>query len=1055
LLALKHPDYFKYILAVTFANKSSQEMKDRVIQYLGDFAKGEGKDLALEIQKELNIDEPSLRDRSKEVLTRILHQYSHFSISTIDAFFQKVIRAFTRESGLLGNFRLEAEIDPVLNEVIALLIDELGDGNQQLTDWVIEFSRDRLADGESWNITDALKGFAREIFKEDFKAIAADVQQVAEKISMTEFSAILRKEKAIFMNFMKGRGKEAMEIMKSKGITANDFSYKDIGTAYKYFKVFAQGTYMEAGSRIVGSAEGSGNWPAKKGGNERLLIQLAEQQLIPILKEMLEYDQRNFIKYNTVDLVEKNFYSYGLISDITRILKEYKAENNLMLLSDASLFLNGVINNSDTPFIYEKVGSFYRHYLIDEFQDTSELQWKNFQPLLRDAVDQQHRSIVVGDVKQSIYRWRGGDLGLLQHSVEEHLGSELTEKHVLEENWRSAENLVRFNNTLFSEAARQVSLATSQSLPAEAFSDIRQIPVKYKGKGFIRVEFLEKWNSREEDNGENQALNKVPGLLEELQEAGVRLQDIAILVRKNEEGQRIANFLLKYKDSPQAKPGARYEVVSNESLRLDAASSVLLLISALKYLNNPDDPIARGELVYEYFSRTGNRTPEELEACFAAAGRKRIKDLLPEEFTQQQHWFVKLSLFELTETLIRVFGLGTDEKELAYIESFQDFVLEFSGQEKSDIASFLEWWEEMKGKRSIQVAANTDAVSIYTIHKAKGLQFKYVIVPFCSWSMNHDKQPLLWCKSPEKPFDELGYVAVRYNSSLKKSFFAKNYEEEFTKAYLDNLNLLYVACTRAEEGLIVLAPKGAVRKNEEDKINTAGQLLFDSILQTAELNQNYDPGKAVFVTGKIERLSMPEGDGEYLPVSLTHYPAFDWRQKLVIKREGTEFFREEKTEQRQRINYGILMHRTLSMIHYKDDLPTVLEKLNFEGVIMEEEMGLLKERIGNMLSHPVIGNWFSKEWQVRTEAPVIIPGGQPGRLDRVIFKEVSVKNQVRKKAVIIDFKTGEKKKEDRIQVENYSSILSKMGYVDVEAYLLYLETLETVLVVDKTNLSLF
>ncbi len=830
-------------------------MKDRIISYLGDSIKGESEELSHELQTMLTWDRQTLQERSKDALTHILHHYSQFSISTIDAFFQRVIRSFTRESGLLGNFRLEVENELVLGEVIATLMDELGETNPQLTNWVIQFSSERLTEGESWNITEALKGFSKEIFKDSYKPIGEEIQRVKEKISFEEFLSTLKQVKEEFMTSMKGPAKSAMDLLASHRITVDNFNYKDAGTAFKYFREFANGEYVEAKPRILESAADAGAWASKKSQRYADLKQLADRQLIPLLREMIEFDQLNFVKYNTADLVEQNFYSYGLLSDISRKLKDYKAENNLMLLSDASHFLNGVINNSDTPFVYEKIGSFYRHYLIDEFQDTSELQWKNFRPLLRDALDQNNRCLVVGDVKQSVYRWRGGDLGLLQEQIEEEVGIERTERYTLKQNWRSAENLVHFNNSLFSVAARLVSQVTQQPLPGEAFADIQQEPVKYKGKGFVRIQFLEKWSGRDDDNGEELALRQIPILLEQLQSQGIPLHEIAILVRKNEEGQRIATSLLQYKNSPQAKEAFRYDVVSNESLRLDAASAVLVLVSSLKFLNNPADAIARGELVYEYFSRSGSSPPDEVESRFAQARNGNLRGLLPEEFIAQAHWLVKLSLVELTETIVRLFRLGEDKREFAYIQSFQDLVLEFVDQEKNDIASFLEWWEEIKKKKSIQVAAGTPAVRIYTIHGAKGLEFNYVIVPFCSWAMSHEVPPLIWCKTDEKPFDELGTLAVRYTSKLEKSLFAEDYHREFTKSYLDNLNLLYVAFTRAETGIIALAPKPTPQKDARIKIGNVGQLLYESILAAEDLRKNYDEAGAVFSTGNMEKLA--------------------------------------------------------------------------------------------------------------------------------------------------------------------------------------------------------
>jgi ATP-dependent exoDNAse (exonuclease V) beta subunit len=623
----------------------------------------------------------------------------------------------------------------------------------------------------------------------------------------------------------------------------------------------------------------------------------------------------------------------------------------------------------------------------------------------------------------------------------------------LEENWRSAENLVRFNNAVFAVAAKNVSLATGQSLPTDAFMGHLQKSARHPGKGFVRIQFYERWFVREEDNGEQLALQQVPRILEELQEKGIGLQDVAILVRRNEEGQRIANYLLQYKNSPHAKLGCKYDVVSNESLRLDSASSVLLLISALKYLNNPHDSIARGELVYEYTSRRETIDPSKMESQFSQAARNRMSGLLPDDFVRRTNVLVKLSLFELTETLIGIFDLGEDATELAYLQSFQDQVLEFLALEKNDIGSFLDWWEEMKAKRSIQVSANTDAAAIYTIHKAKGMQFKFVILPFCSWKMDHEIAPLLWCRSDESPFDKLGDVVVRYNKELEKSYFEKDYRDEFTRSNLDNLNLLYVALTRAEEGLFVMGPTPSARSQESEvmKISNVGQLLCDSILESGDLKSEFETLTTTFKRGELELISKASEKGGFNLVPLKHYPTKDWRKKLVIKREGTEFFLEEKTEKRKRINYGILMHRALSLIHYKTDVEKALNRLYLEGVIVEEEVEQLKIQLEKMMNHAQVGSWFKNDWEVLTEVPVIIPQGPQDRIDRVILKPL--KNN-KSKAVVIDYKTGVKKAEDRKQVEAYSQALMEMGYVDVEGYLLYLENLDIIPVVNKTNLSL-
>jgi ATP-dependent helicase/nuclease subunit A len=1029
-LALRwQSDYYRHILAVTFANKATQEMKERILLYLDQFARGEKNNLSEEIKSELNFSDSQLKEKSNEVLSSLLHHYSQFSISTIDSFFQRVIRSFTREAGLLGNFRLEVDNDLVMDEVIGELMDELGPDNKQLTDWVIQFSRDRLTEGENWNITYALKSFSQEIFKEQFKTVEEQILKPDEDGKVyNEILNILSKEVAVFENFMMARAKKALESMERNGITVEDFSYKDQGTAFKYFQEFGKGRYFSAeGSRIQSAAASSSDWPAKKAYNYQKLKDLAERELINLLREMIDYDTENYERYKSAVEVLKNFYAFGLISDITRKLRAYKQENNIMLLSDAPQFLNGIINNSDTPFIYEKVGSFFKNYLIDEFQDTSSFQWQNFLPLLKEAGDQGQKSLIVGDVKQSIYRWRGGDLSLLQTEVAEKFGREQIEVLPLNTNYRSAGKVVTFNNQLFSKASGIVQQITGQPLPGEVFGDVAQSIARFPDQGYVQIKFFER---QEEEEWQEQALRELPHWIEQLQDKGAALKDIAILVRTNKEGQQIANYLLQFRGSTDAKPGYRYEVVSNESLRLDTSRSVSLLINAMKYLNNPKDAIARGQLAFE-IAREG-----DLGKIFAEAGKNNLSGIFPPDFLLNFHHFKRLSLFELTEELIRIFRLGETDEELAYIQAFQDLILEFSAREKTDLTSFLEWWELYKDKKSIQVSASVDAVNIITIHKSKGLQYKFVLIPFCNWRLNHEINPLIWVKSNEQPFQKLGQLAVRYSGSLEKTFFKEDYLQEFTKAYLDNLNLLYVAFTRAEEGLVVFAPRPY-----SEKISSVGDLIHQVLQQTENFNGND------FVAGELNLLQKPEGGSEFNTFLLHRYPSYDWRNKLVIKREGIEYFETGLSEKRTKINKGILVHSVLSRIRYKNEAEDALHNFFLTHALSEEEQTEVADQIHRIMQHKQMGSWFNKEWQVKNESIILLPGQMQQRIDRVMFSP--------KQTVIVDYKTGERKQKDKEQMENYATVLTQMGYANVEAYLVYLKEMMVEEVVGKSGLSLF
>ncbi|MEX1238124.1 MAG: UvrD-helicase domain-containing protein [Cyclobacteriaceae bacterium] len=1035
-LALKYRnDYFKHILAVTFANKASQEMKDRILEYLNDFARGRQHPLAGELQEELSMDSQTFQQHSQETQSILLHQYDSFSISTIDAFFQKVIRSFVREAGLVGDYRLEVDQDTVLEEVIDNLIDELGD-NKELTDWVVEFAKENLENERSWDVRFSLIDFAREIFREEFKEIE-DV--VGKTTAQNDFFKKLRNKlwavKNGFIAEVSQPARECLKVMESKGWTFDDFKH---GRGSGLLSFFRDNAYARTVSkckaprpRIREEFTVPENWPNKKFAAPAEMVATAREQFVPRIQIMIAAFEARYKLALSAEVALQNMYVFGLITDISRKLKEYKDENNLMLLADAPKFLNGVIRDSDTPFIYEKVGSFYKNYLIDEFQDTSGLQWQNFQPLIVNSLDQGYQSLVVGDVKQAIYRWRGGDLSLLQEKIIRLIGEERVDIQELDNNFRSASRIVHFNNALFKTASQILSGLSGMPFSTRAYEDVEQ-KISRKDEGFVEVQFIPESHGAGEENGadENQswkdvALGYLPLALEKLQESGAALKDIAILVRKNDEGQKIAAWLLQYKNSPMAKANCSYDVVSNESLRIDGAASVNLLLGAMRYLLNAEDAIARAQLGYE-FARL-HEPGRELSEVFTVSNQTIFENNLPPAFTKEKTALKKLPLIELTETLIGIFKLGVVRGELVYLQAFQDIVLEFGNRERNDLGTFLEWWEANKHKKSIQISGDVNAVQILTIHKSKGLQFKYVILPFCSWALDHEnwQSPNLWVSSEEGPFKDAGYLPVKYWKNLEDTFFSDFYAAERTKIFLDNLNLLYVAFTRAESGLIVYAPAMDNRRAK----TTIAALLFESIQADERLRREWDQQTLTWRSGVWQHVTGPQKN-ELSSLQLTEYLTAPWRNKLVIRQSGASWFEESPDPKREKIDYGIHMHAVLSRMQYGDEMEAMLTQIVNEGFITPLEKGPLEEQLSGLLLHAKVADWFSRDWNVKTEVPILLPGGEENRIDRLLMKD--------KRAVVLDFKTGSRKKSDEKQVQQYMDVLRQMNYPDVEGYLLYL-----------------
>jgi ATP-dependent helicase/nuclease subunit A len=1029
LLALRSPHYFRHILAMTFTNKSTQEMKDRILHYLSDFSQGRSEDLAREIVQQLNVNSKDwtiqkIKERSKEVLDLILHHYSDFSISTIDAFFQRIIRSFARETHMVGNFRLEVDNELVLEEVVNLLMDELND-NAELRGWVLEFSMEQLVEGKNWDIRTSLMEFSKEIFNEDFKKVEEEVLAITsdkeffKKLKLTLWTAVKAFESSLF-----SRAKELMTDFRENGLSVSDFKYGKSGSVYSYIEKLTS-TIERPGSRLSKALEDIAEWPSPSTSQKSLIISLAQKRWQPKLASMIEFIDSDFKNYLSAKVVLDNLYLFGLMTDVSRTVKRYLSEHNLMLLSDSSKFLNTMMGEQDASFLYEKVGSFYRHFLVDEFQDTSGLQWSNLKPLIQNGLAQNNKSMIVGDIKQSIYRWRGGDLMILQEQVRRDIGEQMISQHTLDTNYRSDGFLVQFTNSIFHTASQLIAEQTGTDFPQRAYEDSHQKEFHPSERGYVKIEFLD--HSEDSDGHssfDESSLQRLPHLLESLQEAGIKLNDIAFLVRDKKDGRQIAQRFIQYRSSSEAKSHLRYDVVSNESLLLDQSTSVLVLINAMKLLENPDHPIARAHLAYEYQKLWPSQAFINEHMIFANSTSKNFYKWIPASFSSQREALTAMPLVDMVESLIYIFKLGSLATEIPYLQAFQDVILEFAQRDKSDLSSFLIWWQDNKDKKSIQVAGGVDAAQILTIHKSKGLQFSYVIIPFLDWELNHGmKKPILWCKSDLPLFAKAGHLPIKYKSNLEETYFSEYYETERQRIYLDNLNLLYVAFTRAENGLIVFAPNA--KEGKGGKMSRVGQLVKKAIERNEQLQTYWRADLAQLQKGTMQHhLQKKESNPSLI---LRHYAVSPWQERLVVRTEGKEFFHQ--TKKRVKINYGIFFHSLMAHIKGIEDVEIEISNAIRAGKIEEANRDEVLEAITWLVNCPQLKSSFEQTAQIKTEAVLFLPSGEQ-RVDRF-----SVQDGV---AYVIDYKTGPKKPEDKLQMAGYLSNIGMMAYKEVRAYLVYI-----------------
>ena len=707
-----------------------------------------------------------------------------------------------------------------------------------------------------------------------------------------------------------------------------------------------------------------------------------------------------------------------------------------MLISDTTELLNRIIAGNESPFIYEKVGLRVNNYMIDEFQDTSDMQWQNFLPLVRDSLAGGNKNFIVGDVKQSIYRWRNSDWKLLDGQLDKDFASEGITHETLDTNWRSSRNVINFNNAIFTTGAHLLQETYNSSLDIDADSRLQsfssritkaynevyqQIPESHEdNEGHVRVEFVES----NELGWQDYVLEQLPAQIEKLQDRGYSLKDIAILVRTKKEGASVANRLLEYK-SQNTDPKYRYDIISDEALFVNNAKSVKLIVALLKYLHNPLDASLKALAVYEYFKYSNQLTAEDaLQKYFSA------KDDLPEEIMDELNRIRELPLYEMTEEMFKLFDSAMDNDELVYIQSFLDMVLDFTIRYSSDLDAFLKWWDESGMKKTIFTPDGQDAIRIMTIHKSKGLGFNVVIIPFCNWEIDHKLTTILWCHPQSEPFNRLHLVPVKYSSKLKNTIFDYEYYDERLHAFIDNINVLYVAFTRAKNELIAFAPKPA-----KEEVKDIASLLWASIHSNVDVSgkdrlinlpQYSDAETGIFETGENYLPIKKKKESATREINVENISSVPYDNRINLLLKNKYYFSD--TGQR---DYGTLMHEIISKVQTTDDISKAVEEYYISGDITADKKSEVINMLNSYLSDPLVSSWYSGEYRVLNEVQILQPKGTFIRPDRVMIKGEEV--------IVIDYKFGEKEDKKYIrQVKYYVDQVRKIGYSDIKGYICYI-----------------
>lgn len=1047
---------YRRILAVTFTNKATDEMKSRIIEELYILSSGRKSDYVAALRAAYALTEQQVRKQGGMILTDILHDYSAFNISTIDRFFQQTMRAFTREIGLQGGYGIEMDQELVLTTAIDNLLADLEKPeSKELLGWLLRFAEDKIENGGEWNLRKDIMSLSREVFKESYKASSDEVaKDIEDKEALenykNELFGIIRAVEAK----AKQLGEDGLIVLRKYALQTSDFKGGS-RSPLTLLDRLARGEMKEPTATFIALADNlDGCFTKTTPAGARQIIGCAfEDGLNDCIKQIVALFS-NLTAYHTAREIVRYYYTLGILTDISRQIAAYREDKNVMLIADTTELLNKVIGGSDAPFIYEKTGTQVDHYMIDEFQDTSGMQWNNFRPLIEESLAHDRTNLIVGDVKQSIYRFRNSDWKLLDQQVQADFSPEEVTEETLKENWRSCRYIVEFNNTFFTslpgilQSVYNETLLTSSlsQQQQEAFltkimsaydKSYQQVPPPFQQKdGHVRIEFLA---GNDEQEWKEEALDCLPRTVEQLQDNGYALKDIAILVRTNLEGASVADKLLSYKEE---NPSGRYhyDIISDEALFVSGSPAVRFLIALLRYLKNPEDKINEQTALYTYrILKEEPTATDQPDICSVATAGLAF----PPEIASELVSLSRQSLYEISEGLFRLFSGHFQNNEQVFVQAFLDMVSEYTQKESADLSRFLKWWDETGYRKTIATPDAQNAIRILTVHKSKGLGFKVVIIPFGDWEIDHKptKPVILWCKPTTKPFNRLHLVPVRYSQSLGNTIFAEDYFRERLHAFIDNLNTLYVAFTRSKEELIVFAPRPKKIKEgtgEVEKITTMADALWAGlhwkVTDTKHgeplmpLPPAFDTEAGLFELGNWWHPAPAKADSSAPEeVEMIRINSISPDDRLQLRLHGKGFFFDNEKRK-----HGALMHEVLSQIRTRADINVAVESYRLSGVINKQEAVTLVVRLEELLDTPEVLSWYDGTARVLNEVDILFGKGLSKRPDRVMITD--------DKVIVVDYKFGDiQHKRHHGQVKNYMKLIRQMDYGKVEGYLWYVE----------------
>ncbi|MBK7213635.1 MAG: UvrD-helicase domain-containing protein [Bacteroidales bacterium] len=1027
-LALKSPSYFRHILAITFTNKAANEMKQRVVQSLVHLSAPDLypnsstiKNMWDGLSQKTGYSKPEIVEKSQEVLRTLLHSYDDFSVRTIDSFVSRIIRTFANDLHLPVDFEIEMDKDVLLDEAVDRLIAKAG-LDDEITRILLEFTESKAEDEKNWHIESDFKTVGGYLFSEDGYAVSGKLKLISPSDILSIVKSIKSFRKSFESRLSVPAGK-ALDLIRSNGINLESFFYGKSGIGV-YFNNIYNVKIGAPNSRVLTTVEHGSWFAAKAEVDQKNAIIAIQSQLAEFYQEIAGEIDRNLTGYSLLGMVSRQIFQLGVISALEKELNDIKTERRILHVSEFNKLITDIIMNEPVPFIYERTGEKYRNYLIDEFQDTSELQWKNLLPLLTDSLATDNFNLVVGDGKQAIYRFRNGEveqfmlLPSLPASFDREVFGEAAfalernfKQELLQNNFRSLPGVINFNNAFFRFIADILPPALRP-----IYADVEQASLPGKKGGSVTIDFLE-YNGQEEARELN--FMRIRGLIDSLLADGYCLNDLVVLTRSNLQGSLIARFLM----------GEGISVISAEALLLSVSPEVNLLVSALRLLNTPQDEVSAAALLI-FLQQRGALPVSNFEIGSYAKNKAAVHFLQDSGFSFEPGRLLGLTIYDLCEELVRIFGLHEGPYD-PYVQFFLEFVSKCSSTGINQLADLLEAWEEKKDKLSVVVPEGVDAVRIMTIHKSKGLEFPVVIWPFATDNQKNTRNHI-WVEPTHEALKGLPVALLGTSSELETVGYPEEYQDERNKSLLDMLNLIYVAFTRASDRLYIITRQAGSSKSES--VNLQG-LLSNFIMQSTLEYRN--EGTAVVFGENLKNSRADKGDSPSGEIVGSMISAA-WQNRILIAKRAPIGWSTDTSY--DSVEWGSLVHDTLALVRDSSDLEPALEKIAQSYDLDGKHASDLRAQLSAMVDHPFLRPYFTVGIKCRNEAEILTPEAKIFRPDRVVWLDSEV--------AIIEYKTGQPKEAHARQLNGYGEELGRMGYEKIRKFLVYLDNKIEVLEID-------